>query len=319
MRAALLASVIVLCAGCAAAAAPESLLRPDPSPTAVPARTAPPLDLAYGAYQRGHYLTAYREATARLDKDPADTAAMTLIGELYNQGLAVRQNSVEAAAWYRLAAGRGEPHAMATLGLMAIDGRGMARDPASGRAWLEKAAALRQPTAAYNLALVLLGGGSAEEIARAARLLVIAAEAEIGDAQHALGVMHSRGQGGVAHDPAEAARLYLRAARNGSVAGEVEFAIAQFNGDGVPRNESFAARHFRHAAAQRNAIAQNRLARLYVTGRGVPKNLVEAAAWHLLASAQGLADPWLDKILETIPAADRTRAEALAATRSGVF
>lgn len=326
MRAALggtamcLAAATLLYAGAAAAAAPEPSTRRKLTDlaTAAPAAPAEP-DLAYGAYQRGLYLTAYREATARLDKNPADAAAMTLIGELYNQGLGVRQDPTEAAAWYRLAAGRGEPHAMATLGLMAIDGRGMARDPEAGRAWLEKAAALREPAAAYNLALILLASGSEEEIARAARLLIVAAEAEIGDAQHALGVMHSRGQGGVAHDPAEAARMYLRAARNGSVAGEVEFAIVQFNGEGVPKNERSAARHFRHAAAQGNVIAQNRLARLYAMGRGVSKNLVEAAAWHVMAAAKGLSDPWLDKVLASLSAEDRARAERLAAERAGTL
>ena len=298
--------------------------------TEPPRRAAPPLkaeasapkpdgrlDLAYGAYQRGYYLTAYREATARLDKNPADVAAMTLIAELFNQGLGVRQNSAEAARWYRLAADRGEPRAMATLGLMALDGRGMARDVEAGRSWLERAAAQREPTAAYNLALALLQSGSDDDIAQAARLLVIAAEAEIGDAQHALGVMHSRGQGGVALDSQEAARLYLRAARNGSLAGEVEFAIAQFNGDGLQKDERAAARHFRFAAARGNAIAQNRLARLYLTGRGVPRNLVEAAAWHLAAKSQGLPDATLEDGLRDLSAADRTRAEQLAADRTG--
>lgn len=308
MRGVRLALVALLCAG-------PSLAMPAGASRAAPAKPAP--DLAYGAYQRGYFLTAYREALARLDKDPGDAAAMTLVGELFNQGLGVRENPKEAAAWYRLAAARGEPHAMATLGLMAIDGRGMERNVEAGREWLEKAAERRQPTAAYNLALTLLGSGSEADLERAAKLLVIAAEAEIGDAQHALGVLHSRGQGGVAHDPAEAARLYLRAARNGSLSGEVEFAIAQFNGDGVPKDEVSAARHFRHAAELGNAIAQNRLARLYAVGRGVPKNLVEAAAWHLAASAQGRRDGWLDEVLRDLPQAERARAEALAATRAG--
>ena len=78
-----------------------------------------------------------------------------------------------------------------------------------------------------------------------------------------------------------------------------------------------AARHFRHAAALGNAIAQNRLARLYAVGRGVPQNLVEAAAWHLLAAAQGLTDGWLDQALRNLSAEDRARAERLAEERAG--
>ena len=126
-------------------------------------------------------------------------------------------------------------------------------------------------------------------------------------------------------DPAEAARLFERAARNGSLAGEVEHAILLFNGDGVPANEPLAAKAFRRAALKGNAIAQNRLARLYVAGRGVPANRIEAAAWHLIAAAQGLTDPWLDDALKDLPgrgprprraARDRAERGALSRTRS---
>ncbi|WP_375461477.1 tetratricopeptide repeat protein [uncultured Enterovirga sp.] len=301
-------------AGAGAYAAETATLTAAAQPASPAARQ---IDLAYGAYQRGMYLTAYREATARLDKTPGDAAAMTLLGELFNQGLAVRPNAAEAAAWYRLAAARGDAHAMATLGLMSMDGRGMPRDLSAGRAWLEKAAAQREPTAAYNLALLLLSDGSDEAAARAARLLDLAAEAEIGDAQHALGVLLSRGQAGLPKDPRRAAALYLRAARNGSLAGGIEFAIVQFNGDGIAKDETEAARHFRRAAARGNAIAQNRLARLYATGRGVPKSLLETAVWHLLAVGQGLQDPWLDDVLRDLSTEERKRAEQLAAERSG--
>jgi hypothetical protein len=60
-----------------------------------PAQAAP--DLAYGAYQRGHYNEAFREATLRLEKDKTDSAAMTLLGELYNQGLGVAVSPGKAA------------------------------------------------------------------------------------------------------------------------------------------------------------------------------------------------------------------------------
>ncbi|MDB5590362.1 tetratricopeptide repeat protein [Enterovirga sp.] len=301
----------------ALALAPLLLAGPDAAGASPATAAARPADLAYGAYQRGLYLTAYREATARLDKSPGDAAAMTLLGELFNQGLAVRANPEEAAAWYRLAAARGSPHAMATLGLMSMDGRGTPRDLSAARSWLDKAAALGEPTAAYNLGLLLLSEGSDQASARAAALLTVAAEAEIADAQHALGVLYSRGQAGLPRDPAKAAALYLRAARNGSIAGDVEFAIVQFNGDGVAKDETAASKHFRRAAARGNAIAQNRLARLYAMGRGVPRSLLEAAVWHLLAKGQGLEDRWLDNALSELPAADRKRAEQLAAERSG--
>jgi TPR repeat protein len=284
---------------------------------ALPAVAAGP-DLAYGAYQRGLYITALREATARLEKNPEDAPAMTLLGELYNQGLGVAGDPRKAVEWYRLAARRGDAHALSILGLMALEGRGLDKNQSQARTWLEEAAAKGEPKASYNVALLLLSSGAASDLPRALDLLRRAAEAELGDAQHALGVLYLKGQG-IGRDPAEAARWFAGAAKNGSVAGEVEHAILLFNGEGVPANEALAARAFRRAALKGNAIAQNRLARLAAVGRGVPQNRVEAASWHLMAAAQGLADPWLDNALKDLSPDERSRAERLAAERSAAL
>ena len=287
------------------------------TPNAEGARPERPgiVDLAYGAYQRGRYVTAYREATKRIDADPKDAAAMTMLGELYNQGLGVKQDPKRALEWYRLAAAQNDAHAMASLGLMALDGRGGPKDVKGGRHWLEQAAERGEPTAAYNLALLLIGSGRDEDFTRAAALLRKAVDGEIAPAQHNLGVLYLKGRG-VEKDPAKAAELFRRAADNGDLAGEVEFAILLFNGTGISKDEKRAARYFLHAAGRGNAIAQNRVARLYVVGRGVQKNLVEAAAWNLAASAQGLSDAWLDQALAGMSKDERTRAETLAADRA---
>ncbi len=110
---------------------------------AVPPATGQPPDLAYGAYQRGQYVTAFREATKRIEANPKDAAAMTLLGELYNQGLGVPQNPNKAAEWYKVAAAQNDPAAMSSLGLMALDGRGVPRDPRPGGAGSNR----RQPSA----------------------------------------------------------------------------------------------------------------------------------------------------------------------------
>ncbi len=51
-----------------------------------------PADLAFGAYQRGNFLYALLEAERRLDANPKDAAAMTLIGEIYRDGAAVTRS-----------------------------------------------------------------------------------------------------------------------------------------------------------------------------------------------------------------------------------
>ena len=205
---------------------------------------------------------AFREATLRLEKDKTDAAAMTLLGELYNQGLGVPASPAKAAEWYRLAAARGDAQALSSLGMMALDGRGMERESRRKAARGSK----RPPRRATRLRATIWRSSCSPAPAEAdvsgtIALLRVAADAELPDAQHALGVLYLKGRG-VARDPTEAASLFERAAQNGSQVGEVEYAILLFNGDGVPRNESKAAHYFRRAAAKGNAIAQNRLARL---------------------------------------------------------
>ena len=49
-------------------------------------------DLAFGAYQRGLYQTAFQEAMKRIDADKHDAAAMTLVAALLEQGAGAAQN-----------------------------------------------------------------------------------------------------------------------------------------------------------------------------------------------------------------------------------
>jgi hypothetical protein len=105
--------------------------RPAPSQTApstpAPAATAPSTargepDLAYGAFQRGSYMTAFSIATRRAS-ELEDVKAMTLLGELYANGLGVERDDKKAAEWYRLAADRGDREAMFALAMFNLGGR----------------------------------------------------------------------------------------------------------------------------------------------------------------------------------------------------
>src|SRR6185503_9920580 len=84
-RAAALAGLMIALAQ-PALAQPAKAPPPAPSPGAQP-QPQPAVDLAYGAYERGFFLTAFNEATKLAAQN--DAAAMTLLGELYSQGLGV--------------------------------------------------------------------------------------------------------------------------------------------------------------------------------------------------------------------------------------
>src|SRR5262249_61864194 len=82
-----------------------------PAEKTAPGPTGPPPDMAYGAFQRGYFLTAFSLATDRVTNG-ADPKALTLLGELYAGGLGVPRDHRPAAEWYGLAPAPGAPKAI---------------------------------------------------------------------------------------------------------------------------------------------------------------------------------------------------------------
>ena len=273
-------------------------------PAAEPPPSGPAPDLAFGAYQRGYYVTAMREAMKRLAANPQDGPAMTLIAEIYKDGVSVKRDPAEAARWYRLAADAGDRQATFALGLMLLTGApGVPKDRTGAATLFEKAAAQGHAGALYNLGVMAIeGDGSSQpDFAKAADFFRRSADAGDDDGAYSYGVLLRDGRG-IPLDIAAAARWLKRAADGGVIAGEVEYAIMLFNGVGVDKDEAGAAKLFLKAAAKNNPIAQNRLAHLYATGRGVAKDLVQAAAWHRFAKAAGINDAELDALTASLSA-----------------
>ena len=278
----------------------------------------PAEDLAYGAYQAGHYRRAQSEALKRVEANSNDATAMTLIGELYRQGLGVAPDQKVATEWYERGDARGDINATFALATELLSEASGKRDLARAGRLLEKAAAAGHPAANYNLALTLLATGTEADDKRALACLDIAAKAQIAEAMYALGILAQQGRALPKSDEV-AARWMKQAAEAGNVPAEVEYAIMLFNGAGVAKNEKAAATLFQRAAVQGNAIAQNRLAKLYQFGLGIPPDTIEAAAWHLAARSQGLQDVGLDALFDKLNPEQKTRAAGMAASRISSF
>ncbi|GAC1340775.1 MAG: tetratricopeptide repeat protein [Beijerinckiaceae bacterium] len=271
-----------------------------PSGQPLPSSQAYLPDLAFGAYQRGYYVTALREAMNRVQANDKDAPAMTLIGELYSQGLTVRRDPAEAAHWYKLASERGDRQATFQLAVAAMEGNGIAKDRDYAKQLFEKAAAQGHPGALYNLGIMAIeNNGVVPDFPKAADLFRRSALAGDPDAAYSLGILYKQGKG-VSQDNAQAAEWLKRAADNNNTPGMVEYAIMLFNGEGIERDETAGARLMLKAAARNNAVAQNRVARILAAGRGLPKDMVEAMKWHLLARTSGLKDAWLDSQLAAL-------------------
>ncbi len=284
----------------------QSGLMPLFQPQTLPATKGPDkpgADLAYGAYQRGYFRSAFQEAMKRIEKNRNDAAAMTLVGEIYRDGSGVKRDLNAALHWYKLAAERGDRNGLFAVALAALRGEGMAQDKAAAKQWFEKAAAKGHPGAWYNLGVLTLEN-EIQDFRLAADQFRKAAEGGSADAAYSLAVLLKEGKGSERNLP-EAAKWMRRAADDNISAAIVELAIMTFNGTGLEKDEAGAAKLFRKAAWRNNPIAMNRLARLLVAGRGVEKNLTEAMKWHLLARAVGLNDEWLDQTLGTLTPAQR--------------
>ena len=278
-----------------AAKPPESSKPAAPSPTGgQPVRGGHEPDLAYGAYQRGYFLTAFAEATRRVEK--GDMHAMTLLGELYANGLGVPLDEVKAGRWYRLAAERGDRDAMFALAIFNVSRRGGLHDRAEAARLLASAAKLGHAAAAYDLGLLYLEGQQfPQDFAHAAELFKAAAQQGNAEAQYALATLYKDGKG-VEKNLEEAARLLGAAALAENLDAQIEYAIALFNGTGLPaRDKVKAVALLRKAALRGSPIAQNRLAWLLSVGDGTAMNPTEAIKWHLIARAGGKGDPDLDQ------------------------
>ena len=302
-------SIFAIAIACVSAGAPAQtmLTRPPPAvqtgvalPGAQPNYLAPdvPPDVAFGAMQRGNFVTAFREAMKRIEANANDGPAMTIVGELYRDGLGVRTDPSEAARWYKLAADRGDVQGAYAYALANLQARGVKEDRATGKKFLEQAAARQHIGALYNLGL-LAAEEKEPQFAAAAQFFRRAADLGSPDAAYALGLLYKEGRG-VSKNEKTAVEWLRRAAAEHLVAAQVELGVAYFNGEGVETNESLAASYFRRAAAANNPIAGNRLARILAIGRGVEKDLVEAMKWHVLARAAGIDDEFLDSQLATL-------------------
>ncbi|HEX4030573.1 MAG TPA: hypothetical protein VHX20_09425 [Terracidiphilus sp.] len=89
-----------------------------------------------------------------------------------------------------------------------------------------------------------------------------------------------------AHDLAQAAGWYTKAAEQGNIPGEIHMAVLyRDGGKGFARDMAQAAGWYRKAADQGDAAAQATLGMLYTMGLGAPRSDVEAYYWLDLAAS----------------------------------
>ena len=150
---------------------------------------------AMRAIERGHYATA--ERALRKPAAKGDHRAQNNLGFLYEHGLGVNQNYVEARNGYSKAAEGGLPEAKFNLATLYHYGRGISQ----------------------NLEL-------------AAPLFSSAAQAGYADAEYMLGEYYRSGLGGLKKDGAVALAWFLRASRKGHSGAQLMASSIYLSGEG---------------------------------------------------------------------------------------
>jgi uncharacterized protein len=257
---------------------------------------APPADAAYGAFQRGLYMTALNLALPRAEA--GDPAAQTLAAEILSRGLGTKRNEAEAAKWYQRAAEQGVPEAQFQYALLLLDGRFVKKDPQGAYALMEAAAAAGNRFAQFNFAQILVDREPGSTgMAKAVSYYERAAKAGLADAQYAMAQIYANGAGGRKLDEVEARRWLVLAARQNFDTAQVDLGTWLVEGRGGPRDLKEGFGWIKRAAEGGNVAAQNRLAKLYWGGIGTEPNAIDAAAWYFLARRAGLVDPEMNDFL----------------------
>lgn len=254
-------------------------------------------DAAYGAFQRGYYLTALRLAMPRAKL--GDPAAQTLVAELHARGLGLPKDMNEAAFWYKAAADGGDTAAQLKYALLLLEGRFVDGDRDRARELMRQAADAGNSSAQFNYGQLLItdqpGDGGLQQ---ALPYMTQAAHNGIADAQFALSQIYAYGAGQQPADPAMARHWLVRAARSGFDTAQLDLAVWLIDGIGGDVDYATGFSWMRRAANVGNVMAQNRLSHLYVNAIGTRPDPIEAAKWYILSRRSGLEDYALEDFFQ---------------------
>ncbi len=176
------------------------------------------------AYQKEDFATAFVLFSARAEK--GDTAAMNLVGVMYENGTGIIQNDKQAVRWYRMAAEQGNAYAQYNLGYMYDSGSGITQSDNQAMHWYRMAAEQGNALAQYNLGII-----------------------------YDFGIVVTR-------DYKEALRWLHMAAKQGQVESQASLGEYYEYGKGIPPDYSKALFWYREAAKQQNNESEKAVARL---------------------------------------------------------
>lgn len=256
-------------------------------------------DLAFGAFQRGQYLTAFKLALPKAKK--GDAASQTLIAEMYDKGYGVPKDLLKSTKWYALAAENGNLEAQFSYAVKLLEGKYVAADVKKARSLMLIAAKGGHATASFNVGQFILSQRpTSAGVKQAMDFFLQAANGRVSDAYYTIAKLYESGQLKGYPEMEKAQNWMLKAAKSGIDTAQVELAIWLVNGKAGIKEPEIGFRWMRRAAMGGNVIGQNRIAKMLVQGVGTKANIIEGIKWHFIARRAGLNDQWLDEVVGSL-------------------
>lgn len=251
------------------------------------------VDDAYGAYQRGMYVTAMKLALERAQQ--GDAAAQTLVAEMMTKGYGIARDPKGAIFWYSQAAEGGDAAAMFQYALLLMKGRDVPADKKKADEYMRRAAEAGNSAAQFNWGQILISDNPGDKgMELALPFYEKSAEQGVADAQYAVAQLYMSLREVAPAKKARAREWMQRAAKAGYDTAQLDMGVWYVNGVGGERDYDKGFEWLRIAAMRGNVVAQNKLAYLYINALGTRPNPVEAAKWYVLSRRAGLQDAGLE-------------------------
>lgn len=218
------------------------------------------LYMAYAEFKMGHHDTA-REMWLNI-QGRGEAEAKFNLGNLYDQGVGVNQDTQQAIQYYRASAEAGSRASSYQLGLIYLN-HPKFKNKVLAEYWLSKAAVAGDDDAAKLLATLSTGQESQNALFEVTRLI------SMGERDRAIA-------------------LLIELSQSRPINPKTLTRLAWFyeSGNGVEQDIDKAAKLFRQAAEAGDAEAQYALSIMLSTGVGQPINQQESELWLQKAAAQ---------------------------------
>lgn len=222
-----------------------------------------------------------------------DTESQAVLGSMYVNGIAVKQDFDKGIPWLQKAA-ENSAEVQAQLGAIYSSSHFTIKNYTIAYNWYLKAAQQKNSDALFSLGKMLwLGRGVIKSHANDIKAIqYLAQSAELGNSGAALSLadIYFHGVDKVARDLVLANKFYHIAANAGSVSAELNLGKQYFFGWGVEQSDINALLWFEKAAASKDATAQYYMGFIFEHGRSVPVDLVRAAVWYKRSALNGDLD-----------------------------